>query len=192
MGARNQGASGEGVPVNRLTIATLIMALFGATAQDAIQAQPPVCVPAVFFICTPETPDIPGTAFVSGRVIDASTGEPVAGACIDALSYTPVLGESGLGWVTPLQMAWLDYGFAQSAEDGTYKIAGLVPGTYVIRFSDFLGGSFGDPIYCANPTGGYATQWYEQVSSFEDATPVLVGPVGAEEINGVLVRLSGS
>ena len=81
---------------------------------------------------------------ISGTITDDVTGAPLEGICVDVYPLT-----SG------------SYGFAVTASDGTYTVAGLLADDYTVQFSD-----------CS--TGVYSGEFYDDVTSFEAATPVPV------------------
>ncbi|MGA9077488.1 MAG: carboxypeptidase regulatory-like domain-containing protein [Acidimicrobiales bacterium] len=75
-----------------------------------------------------------------------------------------------------------------SATDGTYKITGVIPGSYDVEFSSGCGGS-----------GDYANQWWDEEPEPDSAVPVLVtvgstvpdinaAMVDGGEISGTVVR----
>lgn len=73
--------------------------------------------------------DPQGTGSISGRVVDAETGEPVSGATIMGIGVTQGWLLSGY-WAKP-----------KSATDGTYVLEGLTPDTYtLVEYGPVVGG----------------------------------------------------
>jgi protocatechuate 3,4-dioxygenase beta subunit len=109
---------------------------------------------------------LPDWAELTGVVTDAG-GEPLAGACVNAL-----LADDG---------SWIQS--ASSNPDGSYALTGLPPLELIVRFED-----------CDERTR--ITQFYDGVSSEEEATPLTVAPgattsgIDAELVEGA--SLSGT
>ncbi|AEE47633.1 carboxypeptidase regulatory-like domain-containing protein [Cellulomonas fimi] len=99
--------------------------------------------------------DLPAGLTISGTVRDAQ-GEPVAGVSVSATD-----GALGAG------------GFATSGVDGTYRVTGLLAGSYVLFFS---------------PPGvsGLRTEYFDDARSHDTATPVVVGTGGTSGIDATL------
>jgi hypothetical protein len=86
---------------------------------------------------------------VSGAVTTSSG--PLGGACVTAVPAKPAV---------PAAKAVL----AVTASNGTYKIRGMVPGSYAVQFSSGCGAT------------GYATQWWKDVPSRAGATVITIAP----------------
>jgi len=86
---------------------------------------------------------------VAGVVTAASSGQPIAGSCVEVISSDP----NNLG------------GVAFTAPGGSYRATGLAAGTYQVYF--------GDP-GCPPSTPGLAPQWYKNQASQTTANPVAV------------------
>jgi hypothetical protein len=99
---------------------------------------------------------------VSGAV-NTSSG-PLPGACVTAVPTAAAV---------PASRAVL----AVTGSDGSYRIGGLVPGSYTVQFSSGCGAI------------GYATRWWNDASSQAGATAITVAP-GADTggISTVLAR----
>ena len=86
-------------------------------------------------------------ATATGKVTAETTGEGLARITVEAYRVTPD-GESELG------------GSAGTAEDGTYSLASLLPGTYHMRFT----------------AEGFAEQWYPAAPTQAAAEPIELEP----------------
>jgi hypothetical protein len=88
----------------------------------------------------------PGGGGIRGAVVDATTGQPIEGIrvrCVDEL----------FGFVPECT--------AHTTADGSYQLAGFLPGgSYFVKFSA--------------PNGGWADEWYDDVIQIQAATPVSV------------------
>src|SRR5664280_1682525 len=93
---------------------------------------------------------------ISGTVT-AANGSPAAGVLVLACAGTTCMG-------------------AQAGSDGTYAIAGLGAGSYIVSFTDALG---------SGASGYYATAGF--TSSKAAATPVVVG---SSVVSGISVTLT--
>ncbi|MFT4229309.1 MAG: hypothetical protein QM602_03365 [Microbacterium sp.] len=81
--------------------------------------------------------------------------------------------EDGHGWVLAFRQTaegLYNEGYARIAEDGTYVVEGLRPGTYTLLFSDY--GGFGE-VSDLGLVAGWA-EWWEDAMSADAATTVLV------------------
>jgi len=117
---------------------------------------------------------------IAGRVTDARSGEPIAGAMVQAWPAfrdstlippgDPPMGEPGQGGdpSAPPHGGDPGYpehwgGFARTGPDGTYRIEGLVAGDYFVR----------------GEADGHIGEFYDDAQNVEEATPVAVLPPDA-------------
>ena len=87
---------------------------------------------------------------ISGRVLDSDTGLPVIGARVEAIVYESLFEHH------------LHYGDGHADASGNYTTSGLPPGQYALRAK----------------TDGYATKWYDDTYSKDEATSVEVTDLG--------------
>jgi hypothetical protein len=80
--------------------------------------------------------------------VKSSTGTALAGICLDV---NPLTGTSGAG-------------YAVSASDGTYSVAGLAAGSYTVEFTPG----------CGSASQNWLDQWWKNATSSSTATPVAV------------------
>ena len=120
---------------------------------------------------------------ISGTVTDASGTTGIQGICVVAVPASTGSGTPGQSYGT------------QTSSGGTYTIAGVVPGSYDVLFSN-----------CSNGSLNYQTQWYSTsspgTSSQANATSVTVSltPVinidasmaAGETISGTVTDASGT
>jgi hypothetical protein len=71
-----------------------------------------------------DAPLVARTGTISGKVVDASTGQPVAGA--ELLVYAPPYFQSAQG----------PKDFAYTGADGTFQVTNVAPGTYIVQLRD--------------------------------------------------------
>ena len=112
------------------------------------------------------TPAIDAALHSDGQITGAVTGPgsaPLAGICVTAVPFSPNLAGS------PSVVA-------VSRTGGGYRLIGLLPGQYTVRFSAGCG------------TTGYQTQWWQDAGSAATATPVSVAP--DQVVPGVNATLS--
>lgn len=95
---------------------------------------------------------------ISGRIDDLD-GRPIRGACIDVWPEGGAPGDAR----------------AFSAEDGTYQVRGLEPGTHRVLFTD-----------CGEDA--YAGEWYDDQPSVTTATPVALAE--GEHLTGIDAALA--
>ena len=107
---------------------------------------------------TIEIPVSRGTASISGIVSDEN-GAPLANAYI-SLSGSETYTDEGIAWVFQMQTT--------TKEDGSYTLPYLPEGTFVIQASYWK-------------EGVYGYQWFDHVSDFEQATPVVLSEGEARE-----------
>lgn len=119
-------------------------------------------VPATWEKGTREVRVVDVVSTVSGRVVAASTGEGQPGITVEALRNKG-------GTFTPM-------GSAATGDDGSFALAGLLPGTYKIRYS----------------AEGFATAWYggADEAGAEQLTVVPVTPIALKD--AVLTGLGGT
>lgn len=115
-------------------------------------------------------------AVAAAEVKPAVVGGTIQGTVTDAATGLPITWDSTSQTGTPVNVeVWYDAGggswdqvtdmwgnpLATTADDGTYLIQDLSPGTYYLRFVDFWG-------------TGYRTEFYNDAFDVTDATPVVV------------------
>ncbi|HEX7993544.1 MAG TPA: carboxypeptidase-like regulatory domain-containing protein [Streptosporangiaceae bacterium] len=88
----------------------------------------------------------------------AHQGQPVAGECVTAVPVNPT--------PDPLFNLTLNPVVAVTTSSGTYSLVDLLPGQYHVKFSIGCGDS------------GFATQWWQNVSSEQSATTISVSANG--------------
>ena len=93
--------------------------------------------------------------------VKSSTGTALAGICLDV---NPLTGTSGAG-------------YAVSASDGTYSVAGLAAGSYTVEFTPG----------CGSASQNWLDQWWKNATSSSTATPVAVA-IG-ETVSGINASL---
>lgn len=103
-------------------------------------------------------------ATISGKVINADTGAPLAKICVNAN-----LNMNGGGFSPGVS--------AQTSPAGTYVLDNLSSGGYTVAFSN-----------CPGQAGSYVPQWWESAASQQAASPVNVtAPATASGIDAALV-----
>jgi hypothetical protein len=101
-------------------------------------------------------------AAVTGVNVAVSHGGSISGTVVGGPSAAP---EPGVCVLAVPESAGAEEGFAETVRGGRYDIADLLPGRYLVQFSDVL---------CSDDTEGLAPQWYSGQFSQPTATPVTV------------------
>jgi hypothetical protein len=160
------------IPRGALTFAILagIVTLWAAIflfVLNALRAQaaPTKAVAAGFNDGGAQSVSLTGVAAsASGKVTASTTGKGIERITVEAYRVKP-------GGVTEMS------GSAATAEDGTYALASLLPGSYQLRFS----------------ADGYEELWYPAAPSEDGAQIVKLTPAGkAEDLNVVLTGKPGA
>lgn len=86
-------------------------------------------------------------ATISGQVVDASSSAAIDSAYVEAYRYNEVTRQ----WDSGDPYTWTSF-------DGTYELRGLSAGTYIVYSND----------------GGHATQWFDGVGDWADATSIVL------------------
>lgn len=123
----------------------------------------------------PVTIELVPESTISGRVVDADTGEPVAGIGVGVdmnLNLPPGL--------TPMMIKP-----ATTDRDGLFRIEGLLPSDYRIQVAPRLGAQLDkrtdDPDFRDRENFNYGRYWYPGVGERSQAVIVTLGPGGAVE-----------
>jgi hypothetical protein len=122
---------------------------------------------------------VPAGAAVTGINASLAAASSIAGRVTGANGTTPLVDIQVVAWVSvagpfPGFYYWNWYQSADTDTNGNYRIWGLAPGTYRVSFED--------------GNGQYALEYYDNVSSVEEATDVIV-PSGGGAVSGINASL---
>jgi hypothetical protein len=124
---------------------------------------------------------------ISGKVLDAETGKPVAGLAVTAWRYR----RSGAGDIGGGRALVREGGEAVTGDDGGFRLAGLPPDRYFLKAAAPLAAKIGPPEpvedFRLRQQRAYQELWYPGAADRREALSLTVGGSGIE---GVEFRVS--
>lgn len=116
---------------------------------------------------------------ISGTIKDVVTGQPIV---------VPNGGWYDSPWATAFNSSGNEVAWASADENGLYRFGGLDPGSYKIKFTDWI---YND---AAGEYGGlaYVSEWYNNAGTFAAATPIVITSVNNWTDNDATLSRAGA